>query len=138
MSRAPHAKTNQLEILQIDLDFITKGYETDKLFGPIVKLLKGENISDKYQQKKLRNVSEMFHFDEKKLLYNGKICVPKSAVANILSLAHDAKTAGPFGFLKTMSRLKNFYWKHKARDIKSYVQGCLVCQQKKDYIGKSC
>ena len=137
LSRAPHAKTNQLEILHIDLECITKGYESDKLFGPIVKYLKGEIISNKYQQNKMRNISNMFHFDGKRLLYNGKICVPKSAIADVLSLAHDAKTAGHFGFLKTMSRLKNFHWKYKARDVKSYIQGCLVCQQKKDYIGKS-
>ena len=47
-------------------------------------------------------------------------------------MAHDCKVSGHFGFYKTLSRLKNFYWKSKSKDVKSYVQGCLTCQQKKD------
>ena len=47
-------------------------------------------------------------------------------------MGHDSKIAGHFGYYKTLSRLKNFYWKHKSRDVKNYVQGCQTCQQKKD------
>ncbi len=53
-----------------------------------------------------------------------------------MQLAHDAKTSGHFGYLKTLSRLRNCHRKHKSSDVKNYVQECLVCQQKKDYIGK--
>ena len=57
-------------------------------------------------------------------------------MSNVLQLAHDSKISGHFGFYKTLSRLKNFHWKHKSRDVKQYVQGCIVCQQKKDHQGK--
>lgn len=70
------------------------------------------------------------------MIYNTKICVPRSAIHQVLSLAHDAKTAGHFGFLKTLSRLQNYHWKHKTRDVKNYVKGCLVCQRKKDHTGQ--
>ena len=47
-------------------------------------------------------------------------------------MAHECKIAGHFGYYKMLTRLKNFFWKHKSRDVKKYVQGCLTCQQKKD------
>ncbi len=54
-----------------------------------------------------------------------------------MQLAQDAKTSGNLGFFKTLSRLKNFHWKRKSRDVKQYVEGCTVCQQKKDCLGKN-
>ncbi len=95
-----------------------------------------EEISDKMLCRKVEKLLPLFHLDGNKLLYQGKLCVPRKAISTVMQLAHDAKTAGHFGYLKTLSRLKNYHWKHKARDVKKYVQGCLVCQQKKDYLGK--
>ncbi len=48
-----------------------------------------------------------------------------------LQMAHDDKTGGHFGFSKTLARLR-----HNTRDVKGYVTGCLVFQQKKDHGGK--
>lgn len=62
--------------------------------------------------------------------------MPRKAIRNVVDLAHDAKVAGHFGYFKTLSRLRSLFWKHKTRDVKNYVQGYLVCQQKKDYLGK--
>ena len=38
----------------------------------------------------------------------------------------------PLCILRTLARSKNFYWRSKDKDVKSYVKGCLTCQQKKD------
>ena len=74
----------------------------------------------------------MFRKDGKKLTYNGKLCVPRKSVSTILDLAHDCKTSGHFKFAKTMSRLDNFHWRHKSRDVKNYIDGRVVCQQYRD------
>ncbi len=136
LSRAPHASVNVLEVLNIDIDDIIGGYEDDKFYGAILKGLKGEEISDEMLKRKVEKLLPLFHLDGNKLLYQGKLCVPRKAIATIMQLAHDAKTAGHFGYFKTLSRLKNYHWKNKSRDVRNYVQGCLVCQQKKDYMGK--
>ena len=136
LSRAPHASVNVMEVLKIDLEDITNGYEDDKFYGPIWRALNGEEIASGTLQKKVENLLPSFHCDGAKLLYEGKLCVPRKAISSVMQLAHDAKTAGHFGYLKTLSRLKNYHWKHKARDVKQYIQGCMVCQQKKDYLGK--
>lgn len=40
--------------------------------------------------------------------------------------------AGQFGFGKTLERSENFHWLHKSYDVKTYVYGSQICQQKKD------
>ena len=60
----------------------------------------------------------MFRKDGKKLLYNGKLCVPRKLIPAILELAHDSKSSGHFKFAKTMSGLENFHWRHKSRYVK--------------------
>ena len=136
LSRAPHAIMNVLEVLKIDLNEITDGYESDKFYGAVLERMKGNEIPDEVMKRKIDKLLPLFHLDGRKLIYEGKLCVPRKSVSRILQLSHDAKTSGHFGYLKTLSRLKNFHWKHKTRDVKNYVQGCLVCQQKKDYFGK--
>ena len=89
-------------------------------------------LPDPVKRKKFEKLATQFHLDGNKLIYEGKICVPRKSVKTVLHMAHDCKIAGHFGFYKTLTILKNFYWKHKSRDIKNYVQGCLACQQKKD------
>lgn len=48
---------NVLEVVKADVKYITEGYESDKIFGPIVKFLKGEEISDPFQLKKLSRIA---------------------------------------------------------------------------------
>ena len=137
LSRASHASTNMLEALEVNFKFISEGYKSDKFYEPIVRFLEGKGNIERVSAQKNQNLAENFRLDGVNIyIYLGKICVPRAAVSKVLSMAHDAKTAGHFGFLKTMSRLKKYYWKHKARDVKNYIQGCLICQQKKDYIRK--
>ncbi len=78
----------------------------------------------------------LFERDGKRLLYEGKLCIPRTSVAPILQMAHDAKTGGHFGFSKTLSRVEKYHWRHKTSDVKQYVSGCFVCQQKNDHGGK--
>ena len=136
LSRAPHIAVNDLEAVSINEDDIFSCLEEDDFYGPLLKVLRGEKLKDSVKDRKFRILSKYFHEDERGLFYEGKRCVPKKSVPKLLQLAHDSKIAGHFGFYKTMSRLKRFYWKNKAQDVKRYVQGCMTCQQKKDHHGK--
>ena len=53
-------------------------------------------------------------------------------MSEVLQLAHESKIGGHFKFAKMMSRLTNFHWRHKSRDVRKYVDGCIVCQQYRD------
>lgn len=62
---------------------------------------------------------------------SGELCVPINLVKEILLQAHDSPTSGHFGFLKTMHRLKSFYWPRKPRVVQAYLNGCESCQRNK-------
>lgn len=47
---------------------------------------------------------------------------------DILQLARDSPSAGHFVVVKTLSRLSNFHWHRKSRDLENYVKGCFECQ----------
>ena len=136
LSRAPHASFNSFEVPYIDVDQVIGSYDDDRFFGPLIRAKQGENIEDGLLRKRLIRLLPLYYLDGKRLLYNGKVCVPRKAVSSVLQLAHDSKVAGHFGFSKTLSRLKNFHWKHKHNDVLNYVKGCITCQQKKDHQGK--
>lgn len=50
-----------------------------------------------------------------------------------MHLAQNAKIGGHFGYFKTLSRLKDVYWKHKNRDVNKYVQGWKMNHQRKKF-----
>ena len=81
---------------------------------------------------KLEKLVPMFTMEGKKLLYRKKLCVPRKSISTVMHMAHDSKISGHFKTAKTMARLDNFHWRHKARDVKKYIDGCIVCQQYKD------
>ena len=87
---------------------------------------------DPKQKLKIEKILPMFTYYEKKLKYKGMICVPRKCVSTVLDIAHDSRLGGHFKLTKTLSRLTKFYWRHKVRDVKRYVAGCLRCQQFKD------
>ncbi len=60
------------------------------------------------------------------------LCVPRKSVSKVLHEAHDLRIGGHFGLATTLSRLDGFHWRHKVRDTKRYVQGCVSCMQNKD------
>ena len=136
LPRAPQilngeTKINDLEVPSIDVNEILSDYEGDKFLEPVVRALQGEWPEDDIQRRTVENILPMFKRDGSKLLYHGNLCVPRKSVSNVLQIAHDAKISGHFGFSKTLSRLDSYHWKHKSRDVKNYVRGCLRCQQYK-------
>jgi len=136
LSRAPHAQedtnVNDVEVPFIKFEDVIQDYEDDQLFGPILKALEGKYPKDPKEKYRLEQLLPYFELKDRKLFYNGKLCVPRKSVSTILQIAHDSRVGGHFKFAKTMSRLSNFHWKHKSRDVKKYVDGCIECQQYKD------
>lgn len=137
LSRAPHvmeeiALLNHTSVSVPDAIPFHMDYETDQLFGPIVKGLRGDFPEDKIKLERMSRQLPFFTYEHGKLLYGNKICIPRSGVKEVLYAAHDSSVAGHFGFTKTLSRLDSYHWHHKSRDVRSYVDGCQTCQQKKD------
>jgi len=136
LSRAPHAEkdpdVNAIDVPFINFKDVITSYEEDQFFQPIVNAMDGKWPDNPKERKKLEELLPMFKMKDGKLLYNGKLCVPRKSVSTILQIAHDSRVGGHFKFAKTMSRLTNFHWRHKSRDVKKYVAGCFTCQQYKD------
>lgn len=136
LSRAPHARSdpdvNAIDVPFINFKDVIGSYDEDQFFKPIVRALNGEWPETPKEKKRIEELLPMFKLEDDKLLCNGKLCVPRKSVSTILQMAHDSRVGGHFKFAKTMSRLINFHWRHKSRDVKKYVAGCLTCQQYKD------
>jgi hypothetical protein len=50
----------------------------------------------------------------------------------VISLFHDSTTAGHPGTLRTKLAIeKDFWWPTLSQDVKTYVQGCAMCQSTK-------
>lgn len=47
-------------------------------------------------------------------------------------MAHECRSCGNYMFAKTLESLDNFHWSHKARDVKTYIDGCVVCKKYKE------
>lgn len=137
LSRAPHVmEENVLHNVNLcgaeyPFDFEAE-YEHEQLCGQIVRELKEVFPEDMVQRNKVSRLLPPFKYVSNKLLYAGKMCVPKLQVKNVLYAAYDASVSGHFGFVKTLGRLENLHWRHKSRDMKKYVGGCQICQQKND------
>lgn len=58
--------------------------------------------------------------------------MPFKSVSIVLDIAHDSRIGGHLKFAKSMSRLGNYRWRHKAHDKKRYVDAWRTCQQYKD------
>ena len=61
---------------------------------------------------------------------DGLIVIPKDRDLRrrIIAAHHDAITAGHPGQFKTQELIKrNYYWEGLTRDVKTYVNGCLIC-----------
>lgn len=105
------------------------GYKNDQFFGTIVQALHGNWPKDAKVRVRLEKLVPVFRIENKRLLYNEKLWVPRQSLFAILDIAYDSRVAGHFKFTNTMSRLSNYHWRHMARDVKRYVYGCLKCRQ---------
>ena len=63
-----------------------------------------------------------------------QICLPRTMQWEIIDVLHRDLSAGGchHGFQRTLSSLyQNYYFKNAATMVKSYVQSCPACQQRK-------
>lgn len=138
LSRAPHASidddpvVNDVEVPYIQFYDVISEYENDQFFGPIVRALSDKWPDDPKMRLKIEKMLPIFEYLDKKLKYNGKICVPRECVRTVFGIAHDSQLGGHFKLAKNLSRLTNFYWRHKTSDMRKYAAGWLKCQQFKD------
>lgn len=62
--------------------------------------MRGLRPEDYVQKQMLERILPMFEQDSYRLYHNGKFCVPRNSVSNVLQLAHDSNISGNFGFSK--------------------------------------
>lgn len=61
-----------------------------------------------------------------------RLWVPDELIPSLLSQAHDPPLSSNGGFVKTIDRLKKFYyWPRMAIDVKNYVSICTTCKETK-------
>ena len=140
LSRAPHVlngdlsnlNLNDVEVLGVDFEDFIPSYEEDQFFGPIVKAMNGDWPKENEKKLTFEKILPLFERENKTLYYHGLLCVPRKSVSNLLQMAHDSKISGSFALGKTLSRLKRYHWRHKVRDVRNYIRGCIRCQQYKD------
>lgn len=61
-----------------------------------------------------------------------RLVVPKTLVAEILTLNHDIPVTGHQGIDRTTARVKkNFYWYKMGDSVKSYIRSCSTCNERK-------
>ena len=141
LSRAPHIMeqdllaANATSAVSLDIEF-GEQYAGDQMFGPIVRAFSGEWSDDPVQKERTARLLPLFKFEKGLLYYNGKVCVPRICVRDVLGLAHDLTVSGHFAFRKTIDRLHRYHWKHKTRDVMKYCEGCQICKQKKEQRNK--
>lgn len=139
-SRAPHSQPTDLNINNTSIvsgivslpENFTNNYLHDLTFGDIYRYLKGVEIDNNLKSNQIARLAKFFKIEDEILYYEGKVCVPRSNVKDILFLAHDNKTSGHFGYYKTLSRLDRYHWKNKSGDVYDYCRGCSTCQKNKD------
>lgn len=138
LSRPPHVKSGELSVgncsvteANIELNFYTH-YRDDHVFGSIFKHISGDQCTNPVQADQSLRLAPSFELRNNILYYKERICVPCKVLPELLSLSHDCKTAGHFGFAKTLGRLKNYHCKYKSKVVKQYCDDCLVHQQNKD------
>lgn len=92
----------QISSVELGLDF---EYGPDQLFGPIVRAKGGQYAEDITARRRIEQLVSLFELKEGKLIYNGKVCVPRNNVRDLLDLPHDARVSDHFAFTKTLGRL---------------------------------
>lgn len=67
------------------------------------------------------------------LFKGGQLCVPKGSMReNLIQEKQNGCLSGHFGLNKTLDLVQRFYcWPKMQRDIRRYVEKCLVCQKAK-------
>ncbi|WVZ18389.1 hypothetical protein V8G54_005711 [Vigna mungo] len=84
----------------------------------------------------LQNKAPNPHYSvcDQSLYWKGRLVLPKghTLVHKILHEFHNTLLGGHSGFTRTLQRIAaQFYWHGMQKDIKEFVQNCLICQQAK-------
>ena len=67
-----------------------------------------------------------------KMYPSGRIVVPRTMIATVLSLFHGPPLTGHNGRNKTIDLVKSrFYWGGLVKDVRARVKGCHLCQMRK-------
>lgn len=139
-SRAPHVRDSTIGLNNISItspkislpDGFIENYLQDVTFKDIYRSLKGEKLTETIKKDRISRLLPLFYLHDNVLYYDGRLCVPRKNVHDILYLAHDNKTSGHFGYSKTLSRLDGYHWKNKSGDVYDYCRGCTTFQENKD------
>lgn len=102
-----------------------------------MKAMDGEEAIDQNQKSFLKIALPMFAMEGVRLFHEGKVCVTRLSVAKILELAQDSNIYGHFIFSKTILRLDNYHWRQKGRDLKRYIEGCLILNKRRITVGRN-
>ena len=60
LSRAPHIKVNDIEVMTPSIDFITSAYKEDEFYGPLIQVLNKRFLQDPVKRKKFVEISNTF------------------------------------------------------------------------------
>ncbi|KAK6137827.1 hypothetical protein DH2020_028430 [Rehmannia glutinosa] len=126
---------------------ITPPRSTKAVLAPLVvqlqptlrEMIKEAQSRDQFLNKMKRRVREgnikgFVIADDGVLTYEGRLCVPKDGELRkeILEEAHyTLYTAHPGGTKMYRDLRETFWWRSMKRDIGSFVEKCLICQQVK-------
>ncbi|XP_019450597.1 PREDICTED: uncharacterized protein LOC109352871 [Lupinus angustifolius] len=84
--------------------------------------------------------SSKFHISQGLVFFQNRIFIPDTADLRVTLLKefHEAPSAGHSGWKSTLARLTaSCQWPGLAKDVKSFVQQCVVCQSNKPLTQKS-
>lgn len=109
-----------------------ENYNSDAYFGPIYRALHSDLPTKAFERDCIRRLLPLFSLHKETLVCEDKLSVPRANMREILHLAHHNKLYGHLSSTKTLSRLDDFHWRHKGRDVELYYSGCILCQQYKD------
>jgi len=127
LSRSPCPAQGQLQMLTIPQFVFLRDLKDSLLLDPDFILMRDKCLSDPSSH-------PQFKLQDGLLLYRGKIWLSNKStfVPLLLREFHETPIGGHAGVNKTLKRIcANFYWESMAKDVKSFVAQCIVCQQTK-------
>ena len=77
---------------------------------------------------------ELFEERAGLLYFRGRVCVPddRDLRSRLMRELHETEYSGHFGIRRTLDAVSRlYYWPRMARDVRSFVKSCRVCQRTK-------